>query len=223
MAIKFSGCSDYIIGSYKLQEYKRINSELKNEVPIVKIMLTEIPVDSKDRNFPPLFIMRPGAEFKFEKLENSSLMYLYPPFKKKEEIQMMNNSIELQFEDKSGKRHSHQISKYFTTNRKERFSSKNNRIFKKKEKDSEFLKSSDMKFPFKFKIIGFEKLWTVFDCLLYDDEDKISQEMDRNNFMLQPQFLKHLKNKEDAEVDDLTSKSLQHRYLEGLDTKLKDF
>ena len=186
-------------------------------------MLTEIPVDLKDRNFPPLFIMKPGTEFDFGKLENSSLMYLYPPYKKTEEIQSLNKFPEWEFEDENGGRKSTKISKFFYTNRKHRLSQTGGRILNNRMKNNKILKSSDMRFPFKFKIIGFEKLWTVFDCLLYDDKEKISQEMDRNNFMLQPQFLKHVKNKEDAKMDDIISKSLLQRYFEGLDTKLREF
>lgn len=75
LTIKFEGYSDYLLGSYQLKDYKRILKELDDPVPMVRISLTEIPINYKDKNFPPLFFMKPGEEFDFSKLKNSSLMY----------------------------------------------------------------------------------------------------------------------------------------------------
>ena len=36
-----------------------------------------------------------------------------------------------------------------------------------------------MWFPFKFKIVGVEQLWTLFDFLIHADEYKTKEEQDR--------------------------------------------
>ena len=221
LVLKFSGFSDYLLDSYKLKDYKRINSELGKKVIFIKLLLTEIPPIKKNKNFPPLYKIRNTEEFDFTKLENSSLMYLYPPKKVAEESKNLDDNLQAKYQDKDGKWVSKKLPSFFTpnsTNQKSKF--KNSFLVKRKE---QFLKSSGMQFPFRFKIIGFEKLWNVFDCLIYWDDEKISQEMDRNNFMLQPQFLKPLKTKEDVQVEDVPAKSLLKRYLENLDTKLGEF
>lgn len=78
--------------------------------------------------------------------------------------------------------------------------------------------------PFKFKIKGFEKLWTIFDILIHEDTEKLNQEMDRNNFTLQPQFLKPLSGeKVYADLPDTITMSILSRYHQEIEFELKDF
>jgi hypothetical protein len=86
LAIKFEGYSDYLLGKYKLKDYKRICNELGKELIVIKIMLTEIPVDLKDKNFPPLYFMPRGSKFDYKLLKDSSFMYLYPPKKQNKKV-----------------------------------------------------------------------------------------------------------------------------------------
>lgn len=79
LTIKFEGYSDYLLGNFPLKDYKRVHSVLNDAIPMIRICLTEIPLENKDKNFPPLYFMHPEEQFDFEKLRNSSLMYCYAP------------------------------------------------------------------------------------------------------------------------------------------------
>ncbi|CAI2363182.1 unnamed protein product [Moneuplotes crassus] len=222
LAVKFSGASDYILGSYSLKQYRKINIELWKATPIVQIMITEVPINQKDRNFPPLYFMRPGTEFNFKKLQNSSLMYLYPPKKEEMKVNPLEQPLDCVYKNEDDEKVLKQLPSFLNQDRNLRYFKTRNSILKRRVKSSP-LKSSQLLSPFRFKLVGFDRLWTVFDCLLYKDTEKMQQEMDRNNFMLQPQFLKPLKDKESFILDSCVSKSILSRYLEDSTTKLKDF
>ena len=49
MTIKFEGYWDYLLGNFKLKDYKRVNAELRSKSPIVCISVSEIPLSFKDK------------------------------------------------------------------------------------------------------------------------------------------------------------------------------
>lgn len=75
LTLKFEGYSDYLLGNHQLKDFKRINYELEDSVPMVRICLTEIPLNHIDKNFPPLHFLRQNQKFDFENVRNSSLFY----------------------------------------------------------------------------------------------------------------------------------------------------
>jgi len=70
------------------------------------------------------------------------------------------------------------------------------------------IQSSSLRTPFKFKIIGFEQLWTVFDMLLYNDKEKIEQDMERNNYTHQPQYFKPNMGDTELRIPELLKRSI---------------
>jgi hypothetical protein len=224
LAMKFVGYSDYLLGHYRLKDYRRINKEFGKDLVVIKIMLTEIPVDQKDKNFPPLYFLRPGFEFDFKKLESSSLMFLYPPKKDTLAVEPLNEMPQLISLNENDELETQKIPEYFYTNRKHKyFKARSSILNKKRNRIENELKTSDMRSPFRFKIVGFERLHALFDCLFYNDTVKMDQEMGRNNFMLQPEFINPLKSPEDIIMHDVPSRSILRQCLENLDAEMEDF
>ena len=56
LTLKVDGFREYLHGNYQLLQYERVRNCLRKKLPL-KLILTEIKIDSRDKYFPPLFKM----------------------------------------------------------------------------------------------------------------------------------------------------------------------
>mmetsp|Transcript_28355 Transcript_28355/g.27298 ORF Transcript_28355/g.27298 Transcript_28355/m.27298 type:complete len:127 (-) Transcript_28355:1591-1971(-) len=54
LTMKADGYREYFVGNYQLLQYERVRTCLRKNEPM-KLILTEIPKNYRDRRFPPIF------------------------------------------------------------------------------------------------------------------------------------------------------------------------
>ena len=185
--MKFEGYVDYLLLKYPLKDYKRVNLQLNEEVPIVYIRLTEIPLTHKPKHFPPLFFLKKGEEFDFSKLKNSPFLYWYAPeiqLAEEKKMSVLNKLFPKKLDENDEPEvQKLELNSFFKNKRKSLL--KKYSLLQKNinpQTSVEWYSSSEMNFPFKFKVESIHKLWTLFHLIIFKDDEKTEQEKDRTNF-----------------------------------------
>lgn len=139
LTIKFEGYWDYLLGNYKLKDYTRINAEIRSNSQVIRVSISEIPLNFKDKNFPPLFyLMKQGEEFDFNKIVNSSILYWYPPTFVHKPVEQFEKSQQLREIDEDGNIKLTELCSFFNKSDKHKYLSANSSLLRKDSKDDYF-------------------------------------------------------------------------------------
>ena len=110
----------------------------ENNSPMINISISEIPLSFKDKNFPPLFFMKQGEEFDFNKIINSSILFWYPPTLVHKKVEQFEKSQRLREIDEEGNIKIEEMCSFFSKSDKNTYLRANSSLLRRDSKDDNF-------------------------------------------------------------------------------------